>query len=196
MGAVQAADLPAMLAALKKISEGIPELVGDAVNLAEVLAGQFAEAWTGMDDVPALAANSGSSDGARKGWETRRANGWVPAPRLITPDEADAELDKGFFVPNQAGEKIRFGAELKRKLDDKVLNDVDRNGRKQRLRWGALAVSEGTTTNSTAHGNTRAIYSKTFRRGPKHQDVEVIVDTINGYAWNLMVKGGSANAIR
>lgn len=196
-GAMQARDLAAMQAALKKISKNMPELAGDAENLAEVLAGQFTDAFLGdgTEEVEE-AENSGNSDGASKGWETRRANGWVAAPRLITPAEADAELEKGFFVPNQAGEKIRFGAELKRKLDDKVINDADRNARKQRLRWAKLAVSDGTHETTERLGNTRKIYAKSFRKGPKHQDVEVIVDTINGYAWNLMVKGGSPNAIR
>ena len=59
-----------------------------------------------------------------------------------------------------------------------------------------LAVSDGSHETTVRDGNTRTIYAKTFRKGPKHQDVEVIVDTINGYAWNLMVKGGSADAIR
>ena len=192
--AYQAGDSAAMTAALKKISKDLPELAGDAAALSEVLAGQMTDAFLG--DGAEEVENAGNSPGAMKGWETRRENGWVPAPRLITPAEADAELEKGFFVPNQAGEKVRFGAELKRKLDDKVLNDADRNARKQRLRWAKLAVSDGTHETSERLGNERKIYAKTFRKGPKHQDVEVIVDTINGYAWNLMVKGGSPDALR
>jgi len=80
MGALEAGDLPAMQAALRKISEGMPELAGDADNLAEVLAGQFADAWLG-DENPEPGANSGTPDGARKGWEARRTNGWRPANR-------------------------------------------------------------------------------------------------------------------
>jgi phage gp29-like protein len=191
-GALQAGDLPAMQAALRKISQGMPELLPVTSSLADEISMQMTDSFTGVS----VAANDGNSEGARLGWETRRANGWVPAPRLITPAEADAELDRGFFVPNQAGEKIRFGAELKRKLDEKVINDADRNARKQRLRWAKLAVSDGSHETTRKHGNTRTIYAKTFRKGPKHQDVEVIVDTINGYAWNIMVKGGSADALR
>jgi hypothetical protein len=44
-GALEAGDLPAMQAALKKISATMPELAGDAANLSEVLAGQFADAY-------------------------------------------------------------------------------------------------------------------------------------------------------
>ncbi len=192
--AYQAGDLAAMQAALKKISKDLPDLSGDAAALSTELAGQFTTAYLGegAEEV----ANGGTGDGAVKGWETRRANGWVPAPRLLTPQEADAELEKGFFVANQSGETIRFGAELKKKLDDKVLNDADRNARKQRLRWAKLAVAEGSHETSRKHGSIRTVYAKTYRRGPKYQDVEVIVDTINGYAWNIMVKGGSPNAVR
>ncbi len=46
-GAMEAGDLPAMQAALRKISKGMPELAGDAANLAEVLAGQFTSAFLG-----------------------------------------------------------------------------------------------------------------------------------------------------
>lgn len=190
--AMQAGDSAAMQAALKKISARMPEfLESDAME--DLLSDEMVRAFLGEEEE---VENAGNSGGARKGWETRRANGWVPAPRLLTPDEADEALTKGFFVSNHAGEKIRFGAELKHKLDDKVLNDTDRNARKQRLRWAALAVTDGSHETTTRHGNVRTLYAKTFRKGPKHQDVEVIVDTINGYAWNIMVKGGSPHAIR
>lgn len=192
MAAYQAGDFAAVQAALNKISKDMPELAGDAEALTEEVAAQLAAAYLGgAEEVE----NVGNSEGAARGWETRRANGWVPAPRLITPEEADQMLDKGFFVGNAKGEPIRFGAELKRKLDDKVINAADRNARKQRLRWAKLAVSDGKSETSEKHGNTRGIYTKTFRKGPKHQDVEVIVDTINGYAWNIMVKGGKANNV-
>lgn len=85
-GAMQAADLPAMQAALKKISEGMPELAGEAENLAEVLAGQFADAFLGADGEEV--ENAGNADGARKGWETRRANGW-------TSKRAAAQIARG-----------------------------------------------------------------------------------------------------
>jgi phage gp29-like protein len=190
--AYQAGDAAAVQAALKRISKDMPELA-ESDEFAAVLSGGLADAFLGGDQT---ASNQGNSDGAYKGWETRRANGWVPAPKLITPEKADAELSRGFFVTNADGQRIRFGAELKRKLDEKVVNVPDRNARKQRLRWAALAVEAGKNETSKRNGNIRTIYSKTFRKGPKHQDVEVIVDTINGYAWNIMVKGGSPNAIR
>ena len=45
-GAMQEADLPAMQAALKKISQGMPELAGDAAAMTDVLAKQFTRAFT------------------------------------------------------------------------------------------------------------------------------------------------------
>lgn len=46
-GALEAGDLPAMQAALRKISKGMPELAGESDHLAAVLAGQFANAFLG-----------------------------------------------------------------------------------------------------------------------------------------------------
>lgn len=48
-GALQAGDLPAMQAALRKISANMPELAGDAEALTAVLAKQFAAAFLGDD---------------------------------------------------------------------------------------------------------------------------------------------------
>ena len=42
-----------------------------------------------------LAANEGTSEGALKGWETRRANGWTPAKR--------AEAARGMRAVNEIG---------------------------------------------------------------------------------------------
>ena len=51
-GALQAGDLPAMQAALRKISEKMPELAGDAEALTAVLAEEFTNAFT-QDDTDA-----------------------------------------------------------------------------------------------------------------------------------------------
>lgn len=75
MSAYQSADFAALQAGLKKVSEQMPELAGDAENLTGLLGASMAAAFLGGDaeDV----SNAGNSDGARKGWETRRANGWT-----------------------------------------------------------------------------------------------------------------------
>jgi hypothetical protein len=140
--------------------------------------------------------NVGNSLGAVLGWLTRRANGWENAPKMLKPADADALLKKGFQVKSKKGEKVRFGKELLTKLDSKVVNPVDRNARKQRLNWASLAVTDGKESISMRKGQKRTIFAKTFRRGKKHQDIEVIVDMKNGVAWNIMVKGGSANDVK
>ena len=78
MGAVQSKDFPAMQAALKKISEKMPDLAGEAENLAQVLVTQFTSSFIG--DGAEEVANSGTSDGAVKGWATRKRNGWQARP--------------------------------------------------------------------------------------------------------------------
>jgi phage gp29-like protein len=76
--ASQAGDLPAIQAALKKISKEAPDFIkSDA--LADVLGEEMAAALTASE--PAPIRNSGNSDGARKGWETRRREGWQPKRR-------------------------------------------------------------------------------------------------------------------
>ena len=82
--AYQEGDLPAMQAALKKISANLPDLAGDATALGGELASQMARAWLG--DTGAL--NTGNPAGAVKGWETRRRNGWQSQPKAANQDVA------------------------------------------------------------------------------------------------------------
>lgn len=67
-GAMNAGDLPAMQAALKKISANMPELAGDAGNLSVVLADQFADAYLGAGkEEVANAARYNPQDKGAKG---------------------------------------------------------------------------------------------------------------------------------
>ena len=83
-------------ALLDKIPDLVPEDPALAPLLAEVMAKAYGDAWVGRavpgepDNAPL--ANSGTSEGAKKGWETRRRNGWsmeqlkenkIKAARLI-----------------------------------------------------------------------------------------------------------------
>ena len=188
-------EFPGKIPSLLQEAEAmLPEKIGNEAFDDEVTR-LLTEAFLGVDQESEEVENAGNSDGAKKGWETRRNNGWVAAPKLITPQAADAKLSKGYFVKNAQGDRIRFGAELKQKLIS-VANPQDRENRKKRLRWAELAVQAGSQETTERHGDKRTIYTKTFRKSDKHQDVQVIVDTINGYAWNIMVKGGSADAIK
>jgi phage gp29-like protein len=76
-GALQTGDQAAMNAALKKISARMPEFM-DSPALTALLGEQFAAALAGESEEE---INTGNANGARKGWETRRRNGWKPASR-------------------------------------------------------------------------------------------------------------------
>lgn len=115
-GAYSAGDEAAMRAALKKISERMPELAGEAANLSSELAAMMAEAFTGgSEDLE----NAGNSRGAIKGWETRRANGW-------TSKRAAAQIARGTESMRQA---IASKADVMDALDVPGLGKVD-------FRWG------------------------------------------------------------
>jgi phage gp29-like protein len=82
-GAMQAGDGAAMRAAARKISEGMPEfLASDA--LADALGDEMAAALGDAEEVE----NAGNSEGAVKGWETRRRNGWQSQPKATNQDIA------------------------------------------------------------------------------------------------------------
>ncbi len=128
--AVETQDFAAMTAALRKISKGMPELMGDAVRLSRELAVQMAAAWAGKETrnaergklpVPLSEelANAGNSDGASKGWETRRANGW-------TSKRAAAEIVRGTESMQRA---LASKKDVLSALDVPGLGPVD-------FRWG------------------------------------------------------------
>lgn len=114
--AYQSEDFPAMVAALRKISGRMPDFAsGDA------MAGELSELmvkWLdgeGGEEV----ANAGNSYGARKGWETRRANGW-------TSKRAAAAIAKGTESMRQA---IAKQSDVLGAMDVPGLGPVD-------FRWG------------------------------------------------------------
>ena len=103
-GALQAGDLPAMQAALRKISSRMPEFL-DSPELTALLGSEFAAAYVGGEAEEV--ANSGNPSGAVKGWETRRHNGWQAKPR----DRAaavSALVDAALDGPADAPERVEF----------------------------------------------------------------------------------------
>jgi hypothetical protein len=80
-GALQAGDLPAMQAALRRISADMPSFL-DSPLLEAALGDELVAAFTGEGVV----ANSGNAAGAVKGWETRRRNGWQSQPKSADQD--------------------------------------------------------------------------------------------------------------
>ena len=102
--AYQTGDLPAMQAALKKISEEMPTLTGPAENLTEALAETFSHAWLGTDTRPLSA--SGTHGGAEKGWITRRAKGTSREGKTQSARDAFGPLAREGMTPEQAEERL------------------------------------------------------------------------------------------
>lgn len=75
--ALETGDGSAFRCALRKISAELPDHL-ETPAFQTLLNSQLGAAWMGLQQP---IRNSGNSDGARKGWETRRANGWKPANR-------------------------------------------------------------------------------------------------------------------
>jgi hypothetical protein len=75
-GAMQAGDGAAFNGALKKISASMPEFLESAA-LEDLLADEMVRAFLGGEEE---VENAGTSEGAVKGWETRRRNGWQSRP--------------------------------------------------------------------------------------------------------------------
>jgi phage gp29-like protein len=131
-GALQAGDFPAMQAALKKISAGMPELAGEAENLAEVLAGQFTDAFLGdeaedvanafnrMQSRDLMGRWNGDANGGGGSGGDWKSYGLLPAAK-ITPESssvpipsyaAAARLAKGETVMDDLGANVIFNDEL------------------------------------------------------------------------------------
>lgn len=89
MSAYQSGDYAALQGGLKKVSALMPELAGDADNLTGLLGASLAAAFLGDGEE---VENAGNSDGAVKGWETRRKNGWQARPKA-TDEELASLID-------------------------------------------------------------------------------------------------------
>ncbi|MGE9266507.1 MAG: phage portal protein family protein [Verrucomicrobiales bacterium] len=98
--ALNAGDGAATRAALKKINTDLPSFMeGEALAdylQEEMLAALEDDGFEGLGGGE-VEANAGTSEGAKKGWVTRRKNGW-------RPNEAKAELGK-YFEDTFSGEE-------------------------------------------------------------------------------------------
>ena len=84
---------------LDKIPDLVPEDPALAPLLAEEMAKAYGEAFTQGSGAqpPVVVQNAGTSEGAKKGWETRRKNGWTPEQleaNKATVDSLVADLAK------------------------------------------------------------------------------------------------------
>ena len=76
----------------EKLLEDLPNLIPEDPALAAVIAEAMAAELKGVE-----ATNAGTSEGAKKGWETRRKNGWTPeklAENNATVEQLVNDLDK------------------------------------------------------------------------------------------------------
>ena len=76
----------------EKLLEDLPNLIPEDPALAAVIAEAMAAEFKGVE-----ATNAGTSEGAKKGWETRRKNGWTPeklAENNATVEQLVNDLDK------------------------------------------------------------------------------------------------------
>ena len=86
-------------ALLDKLPDLVPDDPALAPLLAEEMAKAYGEAFTQGSGAqpPVVVQNAGTSEGAKKGWETRRKNGWTPeqlAANKATVDSLIADLSK------------------------------------------------------------------------------------------------------
>ena len=86
-------------ALLDKIPDLVPEAPALAPLLAEEMAKAYGEAFTqgAGAQPPVVVQNAGTSEGAKKGWETSRKNGWTPeqlAANKATVDSLIADLSR------------------------------------------------------------------------------------------------------
>jgi phage gp29-like protein len=148
--AYQAGDLVAMQAALRKISEGMPELAGDAANLSEVLAGQLADAWLG-DDAPVETNGDYLGHpyrGNQWGGGDWMSHGLLPSAKIKADPShektkaylASARLMQGETVSDDAGNSVRFGEELLQHWEDKPIQE-------QRVRLSELDDAQDAVRN-------------------------------------------------
>lgn len=112
------------------------------------------------------------------------------APARISAAEADQQLTQGFTEKGPAGQEVRFGARLKRKLDAAS----DGTQRKEYLPWARETVRSGRAVPVVEKGEARTVYAKVFRDAGTDRGMLVIVDTADGEAFNIYRK--DAGSIR
>ena len=118
-------------ALLDKIPGLAPEDPALAPLLAEEMAKAFGEAFTkarppGAPDDAAL-ANAGTSEGAKKGWETRRRNGWTPEQFADAERKVSSLIDDlAIKGPNGKGKGWKNREESFGALDAGTVADIKR----------------------------------------------------------------------
>ena len=154
-----------------------------AAILAEAMAGAFASVSAAPrgEDAKADLANSGTSEGAKKGWETRRKNGWTPEQvaenkvkivDLAKKALSDRSSDDTLIMGNTEGEAAK---------DIKALTGIDVSGYSQEISTHDIRHED------KRHGTPRKINKKKYgeRRADQvpisTQDFERIPELLSDY---------------
>ena len=110
----EAGDLKA---AAKRLLDELPELAKKALAdpAAALIIEKSMRKAAGLEENGAL-ANAGTSDGARKGWETRRRNGWTPSQF----EENQAKIVDMFRKRNEPGNRVEVLGTINREVADDI----------------------------------------------------------------------------
>lgn len=105
--------------AAASLAAALPTLLPDDPEMVAVLEGALAEAFVEeIEAVGSPVSNAGTSEGARKGWETRRRNGWTPE-QLKENKQKVGDLAKEALADKQSNRTVNLG-----KIEGKVIEDI------------------------------------------------------------------------
>ncbi len=168
---IQRQKLAALYADLDQLTRDLTADPDTAQALDGMITDGVIKGLAGKDgDAPPI-YNGGPGSG-------RRAIPEGEAPKRISVDEANRRLANGEQAQDADGLQVRFGSEMR----DKITDD-----RKQLLDWGKDTVATGTKIPFVEKGEQRTRYGKIYRDDAKRRAFQVIVDTKDGYAFNMHI---------
>ena len=141
----------------EKLLEDLPNLLPEDPALAAVIAEAMAAEFKGVE-----ATNAGTSEGAKKGWETRRKNGWTPEQvaenkvkivDLASKALSDRSSDETLVMGSTEGEAAK---------DIKALTGIDVLGYSQEISTHDIRHED------KRHGPPRKINKKKY--GERRED--------------------------
>lgn len=170
--------------AFAQLLANLPALLPTDPALASVIADEMTKVY-GEEFHHAEArgelANSGTSEGARKGWETRRRNGWTPE-QLAENREKAASLAKEALSDRQSNRTEKFGqADGEEAADIKAAVGIDVTGFEHQMSSKDIRHAD------KRHGAQRTVGKKKLgERDPKQvplsdEDFKRVPDLYNNY---------------
>ncbi len=176
------AELPqlaeAVMAQAPELASVLEEIIGTAVVDGFATAAQA--------KAPAIITNTYDpgqprDDQGQWGEGSGGASAKGSAPARSSVAEADRRLTAGFTVQASDGRSVRFGPELKAKLD----RQPDGTYRKTLLPHAEDTVRTGKAVEATVKSEARRYYAKLYSGQDSPKGMLVVVDASDGYAFNL-----------